>query len=285
MRRAELVVVGAGPAGCAAAVQCRRLGVTPLLLDEMGIAGGLLANAHRIENYPGLVPMDGPAFVERLAAHLVRFRLEIERGRVRALRPLAEGLLIETDCGEIASGAVILAVGTHPRALDLPGDEQARIFHEVRPLLVAHPEPRRILVIGGGEAACDYALSLAAAGAQVRILVRGSRLRARGRLAQRIAEQEQIVISYGAVAQEIHSGIVLALADGSRTEEAEALLVAIGRRSAAPPLLPEGPAAGIFVVGDARSGALGQAGIAIGDGLAAAAAAVDLLDKRGPGAV
>lgn len=275
----DLVVVGAGPAGCAAAVQCKRLGVTPRLLDATGIAGGLLANAHCIENYLGVPPLDGPAFTERLAVHLRRFDLNIEPVHVRAVRP---GLRIESDRGEIAAGAIILAVGTHPVKLPLPG---AKVFHEVRPLLAAHPAPRRVIVIGGGEAACDYALSLSAAGAHVRILVRGSRLRARGRLAAAIAAQGRITVSYGLTAREAHPDGSLTLSDGSHTELADALLVAIGRRSAAPGLLPAGAEQGIFVVGDARSGTLGQAGIAVGEGLAAAAQAVDLLDKQAPRSV
>ena len=55
MREEPIVVVGAGPAGCAAAVQCARLGVRPLLLDRMGEAGGLVRNGYLIDKRTGKI--------------------------------------------------------------------------------------------------------------------------------------------------------------------------------------------------------------------------------------
>ncbi|MCK4305944.1 MAG: FAD-dependent oxidoreductase, partial [Candidatus Eisenbacteria sp.] len=80
MRTERIAIIGAGPAGCAAAVQCKRLGISPLLVDRTGNAGGSIANAHLIENYPGLDPLPGPEFAQRLAAHLARHGIPILRG-------------------------------------------------------------------------------------------------------------------------------------------------------------------------------------------------------------
>ena len=81
----DVVIVGAGPAGCAAAVQCRRLGQHPLLLDRTGRPGGLVAHAHSVENYPGLPPTAGPRMVQLLAEHLERFDLRVEQREVLGL--------------------------------------------------------------------------------------------------------------------------------------------------------------------------------------------------------
>jgi len=54
MRHLSLAILGAGPAGVAAAIQAKRLGLDPFLIDKQGKAGGLTANAYLIENYPGL---------------------------------------------------------------------------------------------------------------------------------------------------------------------------------------------------------------------------------------
>jgi len=183
MRAERIVIVGAGPGGSAAAVQCARLGVTPLLLDQSGEAGGLVANAWSMENYPGLEPLDGAAYVRRLRAHLERFDLKVEKLELQAIREAGGGIVLETDSGAIETKVAILAVGTLPRSLDLPGGEH--LIYEVRPLLDRKPE--RVAVIGGGEMAFDYALSLARAGARVELLVRGTAPRARGRLAGFIA--------------------------------------------------------------------------------------------------
>ena len=58
MRREQVVIIGAGPGGCSAAIQCKRLGLEPLVFDRSGRAGGLIENAYAVENYPGLEEAD-----------------------------------------------------------------------------------------------------------------------------------------------------------------------------------------------------------------------------------
>ncbi|MFH1144254.1 MAG: NAD(P)/FAD-dependent oxidoreductase [Candidatus Eisenbacteria bacterium] len=324
--REELVVVGAGPAGCAAAVQAMRLGLRPRLLDATGAAGGLLPNARRIENYPGLEPLSGIAMVERLRAHLERFGLRVERMRVTRVtadgagNPLdgphletdagaIEALRVETGAGVIAARCAILAVGTRPRLLPLPGvaDLVGRhVFYEVRDLLRALPAPRRVLVIGGGEAALDYALTLAEAGARVTIVTRGRDFKAVGWLASQAMEHPSIGHVGGIEATGLRWVGESVQLDAPSTEHvltADAALIAVGRESRLGDLLPPpwprppaigpmgdaspgGPATvctgipGLLVAGDARTGELGQLGIAVGDGLTAAMEAAAYLEQR-----
>lgn len=300
MRRERVVVVGAGPGGVAAAVQCRRLGVEPLLLDRRGMAGGLVENAFSVENYPGLErPLPGVGLAARLRAHLERFGLGVEAGEVTGLVREGEGFRLVGIDGGLWARCVILAVGTEPRRLGIPGEEALagrRLFYEVREL-----DGRgtvSVVVVGAGEAAFDYALSLAEGGAEVTVCMRGAGPAARGVLAERVAARAEVVLRSGLVpvAVEEKGGLVVlrACRSGHRGREetlaADAVLVAVGRASRAPALLPEGSwgggavetaLPGLYVVGDARLGGLGQAGIAVGDGLWAAAVAVRFLEGRG----
>ena len=288
MRVADLLVVGAGPAGVAAAAQAARLGLQTRIVDRAGEAGGLVANGFLVENYPGLEAMSGTELAARLALHLARFDLAVERREVRDLVNDDGVWLVAADRGEIAARAVVLAVGTRGRPLGAPGEAQVqdRVFAEVRELLGAVPKPGHVVVVGGGEASLDYALSLAARGLSVTLLVRSAALKARGRLAEEVARTpaveirlearvERIVPSNGALAIEV------AYRDGVRFLGADAVLVAIGRTPALEPIFPScghGRPKGreievspdLFVCGDARSGGLGQVGIAVGDGLEAA---------------
>ncbi len=299
----HIVIVGAGPAGCAAAIQCTRLGVPPLVLDRTGQVGGLISNAFLVENYPGLEPMRGTEFADRLTQHFARFGIPITRGVVTALARTShqlsalsqEGITVCGDFGKIHATSVIVAVGTESVRLDVPGAAELEgngLFYEVRHFLEFHSRLGQTVVIGGGEAAFDYALSLARADAKVILLVRAPSPRAHGRLVEMVNREPAIKVVLHTRPRAIRAnpancaGFVIETSgpNGSSTLQADGILVAIGRRSTAPSLLPGLEAdprnpimtrdPGIFVVGDARAGSLGQLAIAVGDGLQAAEAAV-----------
>jgi thioredoxin reductase (NADPH) len=295
---ADIVIVGAGPAGVAAAVQCQRLGARPLLLDRRGEAGGLVANGFSVENYPGVEPMPGRELVKLLKAHLRRFNLAVKEGSVQRIAKENNGFVVEGDFGTIRSRAVIVAVGTRPKALPIPGAAElamTRLFYEVRHLFDqgSVQTMKRALVIGGGEAALDYSLSLAGVGVEATVLVRGEGFRAKGRLVQLVERSPLIKAVFRAAPREVShkaQGIELkcTTADEVRTYYGDGVIVAIGRESEAGDLLSGLDAKGaktvstevpgLFIAGDARWGALGQVGMAVGDGLTAAIAAVEGLD-------
>ncbi|RJO70577.1 MAG: NAD(P)/FAD-dependent oxidoreductase [Myxococcales bacterium] len=296
MRRERLVIVGAGPAGVAAAVQAARLGVRPALIDREGVCGGLVRNAWRMENYPGLAePIPGPAFASLLARHLRNFGLAVEPGEVRAVRRAGADFVLALGAGELIAEAVVLAVGTSPKRLNVPGmvDLGGRLCYEVREALLL--QPKRAIVVGGGEAGVDYALSLADAGAAVDLLLRGERLRARGRLLEAAQNRAEIRFRRRCELRGFRrdaSGMEAEIVENGQPGvlRADAVVVAVGRLSAAAELLPDlaySPGdslatkwTGLFVVGDARADFLGQAAIAVGDGLRAAQLVVDFLERR-----
>lgn len=280
MRR-DVVVVGAGPAGCAAAVQCVRLGLATSLIDRSGRVGGLIANAFVIENYPGLErPLDGQEFARRLRGHVTRFGLDVGRDAIATLSKHPDGWAIQGTQTEHIATNVIVATGTRPVMLGIEGEDAllgSRVFTEVRHLLSARGAGGEVVVVGGGEAALDSSLSLAAAGARVTVLLRSSSPRARGRLPQRVSETTAVTLlpeTQLIGLEPVSGGLSLRLKTpvGPTSTEVRAVLVCIGRRKTdfVGGLTP-GP--GLFICGDARVGSLGQAGIAVGDGLAAASAA------------
>jgi thioredoxin reductase (NADPH) len=279
-------------------VQCARLGVPPLLLDRMGEAGGLVRNGHLIENYPGLEePLPGRRFAARMREHLGRFGVEVAKATVGRIQYDGDAWLVELDDDTLRARCAMLATGTSPVSLPVEGGRspaRARVFTQVVWLLDAVPSPRRVIVVGGGEAAFDQALSLADAGAEVSVLVRGEAPRARGRLAAMVEERPEIAVETGAslaaiAPREDGIGATVETRAGEEGREVDAVLTAIGRVSSARGLLGPlageietdllEPARGLFLCGDVRSGVLGHAGMAVGDGLAAASLAVRRLTE------
>jgi thioredoxin reductase/nicotinamidase-related amidase len=312
----DVVIIGAGPAGVAAAVQCKRLGLGVMLMDRTGKPGGLTVNAFEIENYPGLAhPVTGPDFAARLARQLTRFKVRVHRDTVQQIRPdicdsrtgsVSPGAdsswRVVTGSGVLQARCVVVACGTTPRPLSFIGRETVEqaecLFYEVAPLLQKW-KGGRVLIVGGGEASFDYSLSIARSNGTATILCRNSIPRVRGRLAELAKREPRIRLLTSSELIRVQSD-----RDGLKGEigphigdsgccvrvavhRFDVMLVAIGRQSLLPTVLPDSllrgdnltPAPGLFICGDARLGSLGQAGIATGDGLFAAQQMVRLLGR------
>lgn len=297
MRKVEVAIIGAGPAGCAAAVQCARRGLTSVLLDRTGELGGLLANAFSIENYPGTEgPLSGPVFAARLNTWLSRFAVAVHKADVSTVSVADGKIVIESTAGFFRVRAAVLATGTVPRRAGIAGETEVAgttLFYEVRHAL-AHA-PSKALVIGGGEAAFDYALSLAAAGCRVRLCLRSKSHRAGPRLAGLVARTPEISVDFGSRIETFRptdDGVEAVLSAGT-VRRADCIVVAVGRESSVPALSPAPkaplvPAAsvlttipGLYIAGDVRLSSLGQAGIAVGDGLECAARAAAFVEESG----
>jgi len=284
----DVAVIGAGPAGIAAAIQLRRNNID-FLLFEKDRPGGLLKNAHRVENYPGFpngVP--GAQMVSLLQEHLDSYRIIPLYETVEALEYLGEEklFLITTSTAAYYSRVVVAASGTSPRgveALDaLPLPLRENIFYEVFPIL--KERGKRILIIGADDEAFDYALNLGSYNNEVIIAMPGAGVKALPWLVDKAAANPRIVCSKNVEIKGITAGKTKKLCitfstRGEKTEgEADYLIVAAGRepqRVFYNPLLitraKELKNAGrLYEIGDLANGIYRQAAIACGNGIRAA---------------
>lgn len=147
----QVLIVGAGPGGIAAANQLSLYGIHPLVLEQEE-PGGLFLQAGSVKNYPGApVGITGRELVGRfpIPARLLR-------ERVTLVRRTPEGpYLIEHTGGTFTAGAVLVASGTLPVRIDIPGVEPDRIQYGIGD--VPGLEFSTVAVAGGGDAALDYA--------------------------------------------------------------------------------------------------------------------------------
>ena len=173
----QLVIVGAGPAGLAAALEAKRLGLSFVVLEQEEELGGTVAKYPRkklVLTQPVALPLVGPlgggrtSFTkeELMALWLAVAReqeLPIHTGVTYAgCTPTPEGgQLVKTSFGELRARHVVLAIGRRgtPRRLGVPGEDNPKVAYG---LLDAHSfRGRRILVVGGGDSAVETALALA----------------------------------------------------------------------------------------------------------------------------
>lgn len=282
----EVAVVGGGPAGITAAVQVHRTDISVLLLEAKEL-GGLVRNASSIENYPPFaVPPTGRRFAQMLAKMVHARGLPYIHRRVLRIDVDTGGVTLHTMEGPLRSRYCIFAAGTEPLRLPSVGEtdalEAGRLFYEV----VDVPENAgQVVVVGGGEIAQDYALSLAHSGATVTIMTR-SDLKGVASLRKRVMQEEKISILRGYTITALEArddGVTIKCEkDGKvRMLESEYVVVAIGRRAADAPIRhikdlrihSDGSTRlkRLFVVGSCRYGAhLRHIAIAAGDGLACA---------------
>ncbi|MFP3871382.1 MAG: NAD(P)/FAD-dependent oxidoreductase [Candidatus Natronoplasma sp.] len=160
----KVTMIGAGPAGIAAAQQCIREGIKDVLVLEKERIGGLICQANRIENFPGFVGKDGRRLAEELKGIVSKYDIDVEHREVKKIEKIEDGFRLETDKGSEVTEYLVLATGTAPRSLGFQGE-------------VYHPEWRdhsgkKVVIVGGGDAAYDYALRINRLGGDVVILRR-----------------------------------------------------------------------------------------------------------------
>lgn len=124
--RYDVLIIGGGAAGLAAAIYTSRNRLKTLVLDKEA-AGGLAATTELIENYPGFPEgIAGSELMDRFREQAEKFGAEIEEfEEVTEVDPVRPGLIrVQTTDGAYETQLIILATGSHPKKLNIPGEEE-----------------------------------------------------------------------------------------------------------------------------------------------------------------
>ena len=266
MEKGRVAVVGAGPAGIAAAVQLKKESICCTIFERDQV-GGLLRYANRVENVLGHHGLDGPSMCGMFRQHLIRMGLEVRHEEVGSIRLSGDGFQICAGSNELYQH-LIIATGTVPRRIPLEGAlysiEDASVYNG-----------SSILVVGGGDIALDNCIRLCRYGAHPTLLYREG-IRANAMLRE---EMDTVGIpNERGDPQGIRRVGSRFVYNGS---EYDHVAVFIGREPALDLIehLDHGEARlpcgetdldGLYIIGDAVLGRFGQATLAAGMGLAAA---------------
>ncbi|HHO57141.1 MAG TPA: NAD(P)/FAD-dependent oxidoreductase [Thermoplasmatales archaeon] len=252
-------IIGAGPAGISTAVQLRRYDLDSIVFERSDI-GGLVRNAYLIENsmfFPGGIR--GKDFVNLLREYVRKYGLRIIHAYVKKVVKNGN-FRIMTDGREYEFKYLVVASGTCPRRLPYDG-----VKYHITEIDGFRDE---ILIVGGGDIALDYALSMSERARRVTVLYR-SRIRALPALVRYVRKRGNIVLKKGEIRGIINKGDkkrVLTTAGGLEVDE---VLAAIGRIPNID-IVKGIEDKRLFIIGDAKNAPYRQTTMAIGDGIKAA---------------
>lgn len=282
----KVAIIGAGPSGIAAALQLKRYGIEFRIFEKRNM-GGLLLNAHRVENYPGFpCGISGISLVKHFQKQLDCLGIRVDKEEIKKVDYDSENKCFKliSDQSVVSCLFMIVASGTIPRKLpELPPNlkKSKHIFYEIFPLRDC--KGKTIAVMGAGDAAFDYALNLAEKKNKVLIFNRSNSYKCLNLLYREATKKS--LISYFRNCQlenikENKSKLALTFLHqgGPQSCRVDYLLIAIGRDPALD-FLSENLILRknvlikkriLHFIGDVHNGLYRQTGIAVGEGIKAA---------------
>lgn len=301
----DMLIIGAGPGGCTAALYAARAGLDAVVLEKLS-AGGQMALSPQIDNYPGFENgIDGFSLAEKMRQGAERFGARTVLAEVLSLALQGPFKTAETSAGTFAGRTVVLATGAGPRALGLPGEE-ALVGRGVSYCAACDGmlyKGKTAVVVGGGNTAAADALLLSRIARQVILVHRRDTLRADKVYHPPLMEANNVTFRWNSTVSELLYGERLTgvgLRDVITGRESviacDGLFISVGRTPAAE--LAQGQLAldaggyiaadesartslpGVFAVGDVRSKAVRQIVTAVADGAAAVHSAEQYLADR-----
>lgn len=201
----DLIVIGGGPAGLSAGIYAGRFGLKTLLIEK-AILGGLASTTFHIDNYPGFPEgISGMDFANKLEEQARKYHVEIMYGTVTSIENDHKHKLVHVENKKIKARAVILATGTEPKKLNIPGEAEFRGRGVSYCATCDGPfyRDKDILVAGGGNSAVEEALFLTRYAKKISIVHRRDKLRADQVLAKQAIEHPKIFVLWNSMVEEI----------------------------------------------------------------------------------
>ena len=300
----DMIIIGGGPGGYTAALYAARAGMDAVVL-EMLSAGGQMALTHQIDNYPGVVGIDGFSLGEQMQQIAESFGAKTAYAEVYSADLNAEPKLINTSEGAFYGKTVVIATGANPRELGL-ANEAGLVGRGVSYCASCDGmffKGKTVCVVGGGNTAAAEAVTLSRIAEKVYIIHRRDELRATKIYHDQLEKIENVEFCWNSeVADFVVDGRIKGVKlkntkTGEITElTCDGVFISIGRKPASDVFkdrveTDEGGyiiadestrtnIRGVYAVGDVRTKALRQVVTACADGAVAVHYAEEFLAEK-----
>jgi len=303
-RKYQLIIVGGGPAGLTAGLYSARGGFKVLLIEKE-VIGGQIANADRVDNYPGFPEgISGFELARLIHQQATNHGLETMSGEVTGLTSRYGSNIVNTAEGDFIAQAVIIAGGSQFRKLEVPGEGEFLGKGVSYCATCDGPlfRDKAVAVVGGGDTAVTDALSLSKFVSSVKVIHRRNQLRASKVLQRKAQTNPKIEFIWDSVVTEVKGKEKLTDLVLKNTKNDTISLLAVDGVFVAIGLVPnteylrgvlpldeggyiittelmETTVPGIFAAGDIRHNSVKQAIVAAGNGAVAALSAEWFIDS------
>ncbi|MCL2806029.1 MAG: thioredoxin-disulfide reductase [Treponema sp.] len=302
----DLIIIGAGPAGLAAAQYGARANLKVLVIEQLS-AGGQALVIDVLENYPGDVsPRSGYEFAMDMQKQAEAFGASFLFSPVLSVKKENNRFIVEMPDGSKEACALIIATGAKPKLLGIPGESEfsGRGVSYCATCDGNFFKGKKIFVVGGGDAACDEARYLSNLSPNVILVHRRDSLRAQKALAKRTLENPNIQVRFNKTIKEIKGdqkvkSVVLSdtITGEINEEAADAVFIFAGTVPQSALVLSLNAALdeegyiitdnkmstnikGLYAAGDVRAEAFRQVITAAADGATAAHNAAKYIDEK-----
>ncbi|MGH8136170.1 MAG: thioredoxin-disulfide reductase [Steroidobacteraceae bacterium] len=210
-RHSQLIILGSGPAGYAAAVYAARANRRPLLVTGLE-QGGQLMTTTDVDNWPGDVEgLLGPDLMDRMRRHAERFGVEMAHDQINRVELDQRPFRLVGDDSDYRCDALIIATGASARYLGLESETRYR-GRGVSACATCDGffyRDQRVAVVGGGNTAVEEAIYLTNIASHVTLIHRRDRLRAEAILQDRLAalaEKGKVSYLWNHIVDEVQGG-------------------------------------------------------------------------------
>ena len=206
MKKTDLLIIGAGPAGCSAAIYAVRAGLKTVIAGG-AMPGGQLLQTSEIENYAGFIdPVGGFDLMERMHKQCKRLGVEMLTDEVAQLKGSKTPYTVVMEGGEeYEAASVIIATGARARWLGVPNEEKFK-GHGLSACATCDGffmRGKEVCIVGGGNTAFEDALFLAQFCTKVYLIHRRDAFRADQVTVNKVRENPKITLVLNSVVEEL----------------------------------------------------------------------------------